>query len=216
VEREPRTREGVILRVAQVIPCTEAEGPGRRFAVWVQGCPLRCPGCCNPEMLPSGGGREADIGDLAEQVRRAAAVQGVEGVSFLGGEPMAQAAGLAALARRVRGMGMSVMVYSGFTLEEVRGSDDPAALDLLAETDLLVDGPYLRDRPERGRRWVGSDNQRVHALTDRYRVDDPSWSRPNTLELRLAGGELTVNGFPAASALGLWRRPVTSPTRERS
>lgn len=208
---EPTTRDGVRLRLAQVVPCTEAEGPGRRFAVWVQGCPLRCPGCCNPEMLPFEGGWEVDVNDLAEQVRR----QAVEGISLLGGEPMAQAAGLAALAKRVRAWGLSVMVFSGFTLEEIRGSNDPAALDLLAETDLLVDGPYLRDRPERGRRWVGSDNQRVHALTDRYRVDDLQWARPNTLELRLAGGELTVNGFPAASAVGLWRRPRTSPILER-
>ena len=45
-----------ILSVAQIVPITEAEGPGLRFALWFQGCPLRCPGCCNPEMLPFSGG----------------------------------------------------------------------------------------------------------------------------------------------------------------
>src|ERR1051325_4163119 len=45
-----------ILNVAQIVPVTDAEGPGRRFALWFQGCPLRCPGCCNPEMLPFAGG----------------------------------------------------------------------------------------------------------------------------------------------------------------
>ena len=44
------------MQIAQVVPCTEAEGPGKRFAVWFQGCPLRCPGCCNPEFLPFQGG----------------------------------------------------------------------------------------------------------------------------------------------------------------
>jgi hypothetical protein len=39
------------------------------------------------------------------------------------------------------------------------------------------------------------------------RADDPRWLLPNTLEIRLAGGELTVNGFPARSAVGLWKRP---------
>ncbi len=195
------------LRLAQVVPCTEAEGPGRRFAVWVQGCPLRCPGCCNPEMLTFEGGWEAGVDGLAGWVGRAAEGEGVEGITLLGGEPMAQAAGAAALARRVQVQGLSVMVFSGFTLEEIRASADPDALDLLAHTDLLVDGPYLRDRPEPGRRWIGSSNQRVHALSDRYRVDDPRWSRPNTLELRLVGGELTVNGFPASRVVGLWRRP---------
>src|SRR4051812_10819834 len=56
---------GARLRLAQVIACTEAEGPGRRFAVWVQGCPLRCPGCCNPEMLPFEGGHEVGVDELA-------------------------------------------------------------------------------------------------------------------------------------------------------
>ena len=102
------------------------------------------------------------------------------------------------------------MVYSGFTREDLIARGDPAILELLDATDILVDGPYLRDRPEPSRRWVGSANQRVHFLTDRYRADDPRWLRPNTLELRLEGGVLTVNGFPSAPAVGLWRRPRSS------
>lgn len=198
---------GVVVRIAQVVPCTEAEGPGRRFAIWFQGCPLRCPGCCNPEMLPFEGGRGVPVPELVERVRRAASADGVEGITLLGGEPIAHASGAVELAKGVRAAGLSVMVFSGYTIEEVRGSDDPAARALLDLTDILVDGPYLRDRPERGRRWIGSANQRVHFLTDRYRADDPRWLRPNTLELRLEGGALTVNGFPAGPAAGLWRRP---------
>jgi anaerobic ribonucleoside-triphosphate reductase activating protein len=102
------------------------------------------------------------------------------------------------------------MVYSGFTLEEARARADPAIDDLLAHTDLLVDGPYIRERPEPRRRWIGSANQRVHFFTDRYREDDPCWLLPNTLEIRLRGRELTVNGFPARSAVGLWKRPKVS------
>ena len=192
------------LHVAQIVASTEAEGPGRRFALWLQGCPLRCPGCCNPEMLPFEGGRIIDVDDLAGRVLRA---EGVEGITLLGGEPLAQAAGAAALARRVRAAGRSVMVFSGFTLEEARQLPDPAVAELLAETDILVDGPYRRDLPETRRRWIGSANQRVHFLSDRCRADDPRWLLPNTLEIRLAGGELTVNGFPARSAVGLWKRP---------
>ncbi len=147
------------------------------------------------------------VADLADQARRAADRDGIEGISLLGGEPTAQAPGAARLAGRARALGLSVMVYSGFTLEELVGRDDLATRDLLAATDLLVDGPYLRDRPETTRRWVGSTNQRLHFLSDRYRADDPCWLVPNTLELRLDGGVLTVNGFPSPSAVGLWRRP---------
>jgi anaerobic ribonucleoside-triphosphate reductase activating protein len=197
----------ILLRLALVAPCTQAEGPGRRFALWFQGCPLRCAGCCNPEMLPFRGGTAVSVADLVKQVRVAAGEQGVEGVTLLGGEPMAHAAGAAVLAQEVRAVGLSVMVFSGYTLEAIRTIPDPAVRDLLAFTDILVDGPYVRELPETRRRWIGSANQRVHFLSDRYRADDPCWRRSNTLEVRLRGAELTVNGFPAAAAVGLWRRP---------
>ena len=78
-----------------------------------------------------------------------------------------------------------------------------------------MDGPYRQDQPETRRRWIGSANQRIHFLTDRYRADDPRWLLPNTLEIRLRGPELTVNGFPARSAVGLWKRPRTTAPRPR-
>ena len=196
------------LRIAQMVPCTEAEGPGRRFALWFQGCPLRCPGCCNPEMLPFTGGTTLPLGEIVAQIEEAAREHGIEGITLLGGEPLAHAAGAAALARAVRECGLTVMVFSGYTLEEARQLPEPAVAELLALTDILVDGPYLRDQPETRRRWIGSANQRIHFLSDRYAADDPRWLLPNTLEIRLRGSELTVNGFPARSAVGLWKRPL--------
>src|ERR1051325_9161669 len=97
------------LRVAQIVPCTEAEGPGRRFALWFQGCPLRCPGCCNPEMLPFSGGQARRVSELVSEIEAAANQHGVEGITLLGGEPLAHAPGGAILARQVRERGLSVM-----------------------------------------------------------------------------------------------------------
>src|SRR4051794_22565828 len=171
----------LLLRVAQIVPFTEAEGPGRRFALWFQGCPLRCPGCCNPEMLPFEGGQSLPLADVLRQVRQAADEQGIEGITLLGGEPLAQAVAAVALARAVQRIGLSVMVFSGYTLSEARNMTDPAVADLLAHTDILVDGPYLREQPETRRRWIGSANQQIHFLSDRYQADDPRWLLPNTL-----------------------------------
>src|SRR3954452_12205836 len=106
------------IRVAHIAPCTEAEGPGKRFALWFQGCPLRCPGCCNPEMLPfaAGGGMSLDqvLSAVADAVP-----QGIEGITLLGGEPTAHAADASRLARQMHAWNLSVMVFSGFTLEEL-------------------------------------------------------------------------------------------------
>src|SRR5213082_2246047 len=81
------------LQIAQVVPCTEAEGPGRRFAVWFQGCPLRCPGCCNPEFLPFRGGRATPLGELIGWLVATQQADGLEGITLLGGEPFAHTTG---------------------------------------------------------------------------------------------------------------------------
>lgn len=200
------------IRVAQLIPETEAEGPSRRFALWVQGCPLRCPSCCNPEMLPFSGGTEMTVSELVAEVKRARDERSIVGVSLLGGEPFAHAESLAVFAEAVRELGLDVMVYSGFTLDELREKRDPGVAELLSACDLLVDGPYDRTRPEGSRsdgqpprRWIGSTNQVMHFLSDRYRADDPRMVTSNTVELRLSkDGELVVNGWPeGARAMGV-------------
>lgn len=184
------------LRIAQVVPSTEAEGPGKRFALWVQGCAILCPGCCNPEMLPFEGGRLERVDALAERIL---ATPGIEGVSLLGGEPVAQARALVPLAERVRAAGLSVMVYTGYTREELAAMKRPEVDALLAQVDLLVDGRYERAQPEEGegaRRWIGSANQGLHFLTDRYRPEDPQFRGANTVEIRMIDGQLVVNGWP--------------------
>lgn len=180
------------LRLAQVVPDTEAEGPGRRFAVWVQGCSLRCAGCCNPEMFAPERGEPVEVADL---LARLDATPGLEGVSLLGGEPFEQAAALATFAEGAKARGLSVMIFSGFTKAELeaRGAD---ARRLLATADLLVDGRFEQGQADASRRWIGSKNQVLHFLTSRYSPLDARFHAGNTVELRLSKGQLTVNGWP--------------------
>lgn len=185
------------INVAATVAVTEAEGPGRRFALWVQGCPLHCHNCCNPQMLSFTPQDWREVADLAEIILN---TNGVEGVTLLGGEPFAQAGALAALATRVRRHDLSVMVFTGYTIEHIRGKNDPGWDALLAQTDLLVDGPYVEKLHTETKRWIGSTNQRIHFLSDRYRslAKQPGgWdNNPNTVELRLTGDQISINGFP--------------------
>ena len=193
--------QDIRLRVAQIIPSTEAEGPGKRFAIWFQGCPLRCSGCCNPEFLSFRGGEDKSLSDV---VKTMTSQDGIEGITLLGGEPFAHAEAAAALAQSAKQHGLSVMVFSGYLLEDLRLKPDATAA-LLAQIDILVDGPYERDLPDLKRRWIGSTNQRIHFLTNRYRADDPCWNRSNTLEIRVDEENISINGFPALQAVGLWK-----------
>ena len=197
------------LRVGHIVPDTEAEGPGRRFAIWVQGCPLRCPSCCNPELLPFAGGTEWTIDAL---LARIVTTPDIEGVTFLGGEPMSQPGGVLALARAVRAAGLSVMVFTGFTLAELRARKRADIDELLRHIDLLVDGRYDREQPDTERRWIGSRNQVMHFQSERYSPADRQFREPETVEIRLSPEGLVVNGWPAAAAALL--RPARADTAD--
>lgn len=194
------------LQVAQRVVCTQAEGPGKRYALWLQGCPMRCPECCNPEMLSFDGGEKTLVTKLIDEVLQTAREHNIEGITLLGGEPFAHAEGCVQLADAVRDQNLSVMIFSGYELTELQAMGDSSVARLLNATDLLVDGRYDRAQPDSTRRWVGSSNQRVHFLTDRYSEADAYWSEPDTIEIRMSNGEVLINGFPAQRAKQLWKR----------
>ena len=120
----------------------------------------------------------------------------IVGLSLLGGEPFAQVEAAAELACRTQNLGLDVMVYTGFELADLRARGEPAVDTLLEHTDLLVDGPFDRNQPDRTRRWIGSRNQQLHRLSDRYTADDPRFVARETVEIRLRAGELVINGKP--------------------
>jgi anaerobic ribonucleoside-triphosphate reductase activating protein len=198
----PEGRSGELastVAVAVEVADTEAEGPGRRYAIWVQGCPMRCPGCCNPELLRFAGGTPASVAELTQRVLAAHARSPLAGLSLLGGEPFAQALPLAILAEQVQAAGLGVMVYSGYTLAELEAqiaAGESGVARLLAATDLLVDGRYQREQPDTSRRWIGSANQRLHFLSARHHPAQPEFGGGETIELRLVDGELIINGWP--------------------
>jgi anaerobic ribonucleoside-triphosphate reductase activating protein len=180
-----------LLNLHRIVDVTAAEGPGLRCAVWTQGCSVRCPGCFNPQTWTTRGGTLVPWQDL---VSRVLAIDGIEGVTLLGGEPFDQPSPLGEFAAAVRAEGLSVMTFTGNVLEDLPPSK------LLESTDLLVDGPFLADRPETSRPWVGSVNQRFHFLTDRY--DESIFTTPNRLELTIApDGAIELNGFATTEVL---------------
>lgn len=177
-----------------MVRCTEAEGPYRRFAVWVRGCSLRCAGCCNPELFERAGvGRP--VTELLDAIAEARDEHAIEGITILGGEPLEQLDGTRALAQGARALDLGVVVFSGYTLLEARRRTGFNAL--WASLDTLVDGRFEAGRLDHTRRFVGSANQRLVHRTERYR-DPALWRGQAAAELRIdADGRLSVHGDPA-------------------
>lgn len=139
-------------------------GPGERVCLWLQGCPRSCPDCISPELQPAAG-PEAPVELLADILLRTACRGSCGGLTVSGGEPFLQAPQLLRLLALVRGGFRDILVYTGYTLEELReGACGAAGRDCLAYIDVLIDGPYLRDlnRPDCVLR--GSENQVIHYL----------------------------------------------------
>ncbi len=182
------------LHIHSTLARSRVNGPGERFVVWVQGCTLACEGCFNPGARTNDGGECVGVAELAQQIIDTG---GIEGLTLSGGEPFQQAAACAQLCRLVRDAGLSVFVFTGYTLEELRRQPAAPIHDLLRQVDVLVDGPFVPSR-KCDRLWRGSANQRVHFLTGRYRREDFDLGAPaREVELLLdASGAVCVTGFP--------------------
>jgi anaerobic ribonucleoside-triphosphate reductase activating protein len=182
------------LNLARTLARSAANGPGERYVLWVQGCTLACPGCWNSDTWPR---VRRDERTLDEVEREILSVPHIEGVTFTGGEPFQQAPALAALASRVRLHGLSVVVFTGYDLEELRSA---AARSLLAVTDILIAGRYIAARRATNLPLRGSTNQRIHLLTERYTTS--AIAGPPTCEVHIdADGGLTLTGFPPPELL---------------
>ena len=145
------------------------------------------------ETWPHDGGVATDTETIFEQIVK---VPGIEGVTFLGGEPFEQPEAVAALAERIKaGTGLSVVTFTGRMYEELRSADDPDIRKILASTDLLIDGPFIQEQFDLSRPWVGSLNQRFHFLSGRYSGNDLIGIQ-NQIELRIAtNGTILINGM---------------------
>lgn len=195
------------LNLASRLACTEAEGPGRRAALWVQGCNKRCRGCCNPAYLQLVERELVLAESVIEWLVNAHHLHDLEGLTILGGEPMLQAQGLAVIAQGAQLLGLSVMVFSGYTKNELDVLQLPGVDQLLRHTDVLVDGPYEVNLPEQNRNWVGSSNQKFHYLTNRYDLRiEKGHLVDRAIEIRLrANGSIFVNGWPYKIAVSTFR-----------
>ena len=151
---------GKQLQVAGVVPESITDGPGIRFVVFCQGCPHHCPGCHNPQTWPFEGGRSVPTAQLLAE---ATADPLVRGVTFSGGEPFSQAAALAELAALLKAKKYEVASYSGWTFEALqkKAAAEPDVAALLAQLDVLVDGPFLEAEKSLELKFRGSGNQRI-------------------------------------------------------
>lgn len=195
------------LRYSARIDRCNLLGPGSRAVIYVHGCCFSCPGC-----IASGFQAQEPIETTAEEMAQwFLSLEGCDGLTISGGEPMLQAQALAEVIDLIRQKAdVGVITYTGFVYEALleRAKEDPGVSRLLERIDLLIDGPYVQEKDE-GQYARGSSNQRLIALTPRYQEDIGPYyesGRAREMELRLNGRRVMMIGVPSARQSMLWRQ----------
>lgn len=183
----------ITLQINKFLPFTKVEGPGNRACVWLQGCNIHCPGCAVPWMWPMDGGKSHNVQELAEKILEN---NKIEGVTFSGGEPFLQAKSILHLCKILKEKSdLSILIYTGYTLEYILESNNSDWNSLISITDILIDGPYLKENPS-NKPLIGSLNQKIHYLSPRYKnLNKILVNESNKIEIHIASdSRIQLNG----------------------
>lgn len=148
------------IRIAGLIQESIVDGPGIRYVVFAQGCRHNCAGCHNPHTHSFEGGTMVDLEVILHQIKGNPLL---DGITLSGGEPLEQAGVFVELVRAVRKMDLNVMIYSGYTYEEIMSNSPlfPDGKRLLQYGHILVDGRFMKDKQDYRLAFKGSRNQRI-------------------------------------------------------
>lgn len=170
--------------------CDIADGEGVRTTLFVSGCTHHCDECFQPETWDFAFG-EPFTREVEDRIIDSLQAGYVDGLTLLGGEPMepANQGVLADFTTRVKEEcpGKTIWCYTGDLYEDLIDPDSPrhtaGTERLLANIDVLVDGPYDKDAHDITLRFCGSSNQRVIDLNAtraagelRFWEDDPIYA----------------------------------------
>ena len=166
------TTEDVSIRLAGVVRESIVDGPGIRFVVFCQGCPHRCPGCHNQPTHDFSGGYDCSVERILAAIDENPLLSGI---TFSGGEPICQTDGFLTLARGIKERNLHIILYSGYTFEELteKARADEKLAELLRLVDVLIDGRYEEEHRDLTLLFRGSTNQRALDLQASIREKKP-------------------------------------------
>lgn len=192
--------EKSIIKVSHIEESTDLLGPYSRFVIWVHGCCFDCEGCL-AENTRAGTYEEIETDVLAKQIIESSC----EGITISGGEPFLQSVALLGMIQKIKEQrDIGVVVYSGFTLDELKQDEEMSLL--LPEVDILIDGRYIKELDD-NRAYVGSSNQIIHYLSPRYTNIGKEYysASKRRVEIKLTGTQAILIGVPSHNVLKTWQ-----------
>lgn len=122
----------------------------------------------------------------------------VDGFTITGGDPMEQAEELSLLLPELRSISTDILIYTGYTFEQLNAMHSAAVNKVLKNTAVLIDGEYIQER-NNGCPLRGSDNQRVIFFDEEYRTAYEGYmQRGNEIQNFQTGGSVVSVGIHSA------------------
>ena len=174
---------------------SEIYGPGLRAVFWTQGCNLACKGCWNTQYWSKKGGDLIQVSTLLEELD---SIDGFEGITLLGGEPLQQSEASLELIQGCKEKGLTVFLYTGY---------DPSEFDLTMQqcfdlSDIAVTGRFVQELRDTTLRWRGSQNQQVHFISNAY--EESVLQEQTEVECHiLPNGEVRMVGYAEKGILSI-------------
>ena len=148
------------------------DGPGVRFVVFFQGCPMRCLYCHNPDTRHMEDGQEMTVDEILTQMTRNLAFYRTGGITATGGEPLLQIDFLIELFTKAKEKGIHTCLDTSGIMFPM-----PKVEQLMEVTDLvMLDIKHID--PDAHKKLTGKDNSGILAFA-RYldEIGKPVWIR---------------------------------------
>lgn len=147
------------------------DGPGIRFVIFLQGCNLRCLYCHNPDSVTGQGGKEMTAQAAVDLALRYRSFIKDGGVTFSGGEPLLQAAFVAAATRLLQEASLHVAIDTAGQVPLAKSQKAIDAADLILLDIKAMDQAVSK-------RLTGQDNSATFATLDYCeKIRKPVWIR---------------------------------------
>ena len=152
------------VNIHSIITDSKVNGPGSRCVVWTQGCSKACKGCFNPETWNTKINNLYEIEQLYKLIL-SYLHQGNTGITFTGGDPLEQPEEMLQLLTLLNNhldlLPHGIILFTGYTIEEIQDSSNKALKDCIPLVDLIIDGRFEIDQ-KINNILAGSRNQRFH------------------------------------------------------
>lgn len=182
------------MQIERTVCGVTALGPGMRIAVWVNGCPRRCKRCVSPTLQMPEPRNECEVKSYFSKFD----FKSYDGLTVSGGEPFYQAGELEKLVDLALSNGMEdILVYTGYTLEELHAKQDETIERILKKIAVLIDGEYIIELDDGTGNLAGSSNQRVVFLKEKFKpLYDGYYSKARKMQIFELGNYKLAVGIP--------------------